>query len=554
MRSSGAVQERRTCGWQLPSRAPGGPSLVALSLLLCSATLTGCQAAHPVTSADRLVALRAALDDELDALVDEEGLVYNPPSGRPRPLDLYASARLAELATAAGERLVGSPEQFLADASAVAHNRAALPPEWYAWSLVTWADAVGARIDPRDVPVEASTLTGGSDPEERAARLWIGATLESQGVDTGRRSEIAGAVAELLTRPSSAIVARYLWRSCSLLSLTCPRPVVAPVTVRLASPEDALTLGAAARLDAVGIVVPGYEREEASSLAGRALRSLPQGQEVVATELAAVLTAAGADLEPIRTFVAAAAGRRDPASGMYRQYVSPQGTIGATYSALRLLGERFSAFAARHGTCSAVEALLTEVDLQPLTRLKAYAVLRACDGPAAGAHRSVVSATEADLRGRSLTGPTTPEAVELLSVLADLGEVPAEVRVAPIPVTDANRRAVDALASLSFAGLLANSAELNAYYGSYVAELPRRVLREGPDNPTLAADLHLLRWSRVAPQDAAALTRLVRARVGGGDTPHLLRRTTDPIDGCDIDLTALAVDSELSLQALTEHA
>ncbi|GGC00456.1 hypothetical protein [Cellulomonas carbonis] len=527
--------------------------LAAVALLV-----TGCSGERDLTVTEKQDVVLDALAQELSQLVDERGLVINPPSERPRPVDPYATAWLVTMADEAGVELPGAPSvaAVVDDPDVAASLRDAVPAEWWAWSLETIAAAGGETLADDDVVVPASTYADAQDDDDRAARTWIASVLE----DAGRPSGYPGALADDLVAATadgrvSAIRAWFLVDACARLDADCRTPRVEPVTTTIREPLDVLTLAAAASLARAGVDVDGYDGEAARELAEEALTGLEPGNDVLAAKLAGIVAAEGGDRAPAAAYLDEAAERWDADAGMYRQHVVLMGSVEATYAARRILGERFVALAEEHGTYGTVEGLLGRPGtLGVVPELMALAILQDRDGGVPDAFAGRAAEVSADYSGRTVPATDAGLALQVAALLLDLGEPVTDLEVEPVPVTEEDERLVNHLVAAALDGTLANGEELLAAYADHVDALPRVVVADGPGHPNFHTRLGVLDyldpgWTEESRQ---ALVDQTRTRVGCAATPHLVTRTTDPLDGCDVLLTADVVHSSVGIDALAE--
>ncbi|MDT0164594.1 hypothetical protein Q9R32_03385 [Actinotalea sp. AC32] len=542
------------------SRAARSTTGLAVLALLA----TGCSGERDLTVTEKQDVVLDALAQELSQLVDERGLVINPPSERPRPVDPYATAWLLTMAHEAGVEAPGTPSVSAVvddpDApgapGALATVRDAVPAEWWAWSLVTVAAEGGQTLAGDDAAVPASAYADAQDDDDRAARMWVAAVLEDSGLPSGYPGALADdLVAATAGGRLSAIRAWFLVDACARLDAGCRAPRVEPVTTTIREPLDVLTLAAAASLGRAGVDVDGYDRDAARALAEEALTELQPGNDVLAAKLATIVAAEGGDRAPAAAYLEQAAERWDADAGMYRQHVVLVGSVEATYAARRILGERFAELAEEHGTYDTLADLLgSPGTLGVVPELMALAILQDRDGGVPDAFAGRAAEVSADYSGRSVPAADAGPALQVAALLLDLGEPVEDLAVEPVPVTEEDERLVNHLVAAALDGTVANGEELLAAYADHVEALPRLVVADGPGHPNFHTRLGVLDyldpgWTEESRQ---ALVDQTRTRVGCAATPHLVTRTTDPLDGCDVLLTADVVNSSVGIDALAE--
>lgn len=521
-------------------------------------TLVVCNGCSPVTNppvTEIQLAARTLVAADLRGLLDAQGLVVNPGDGSDRPIDLYGSAWLLTLE----DELDGEGNRV--NAAAVATevdeiDRAALevPPQWraWAWSVVSAHGGATAHLADEALAESESLLDGDSDVDDAAVVAWAAAGMGADHVATARRA--VQSVAR--SAQSLSITGTGHWHaSCRALAIDCSMPALTLGAAGNSDPGVLLDIAAAADLVATGIAVAGYHGASAVQTATRVLASLPPGNDVIAARMTHLIVLEGGDLTVAREYLDSASERRDPATGLYRGYVTYQGTISTTYEARRALGTDFDEFISEAETKTTVTDFLSHADIDDATTVMAIAILTPFGEAAPAEFNDRLMRVESRLSGTHIAEAGAAKALVELRALADIGRVPIGVEIQPIPLGDQNERLVCQILQAAFSGILANADEIITYYADYTAMLPEMIIAEGPGSIAFIDRLAVLDYLEFGLGEAAndMLVEQVATRVGCGGFHALASRDSGGSLGCDVGMTAELINTRVGMEAIVDR-
>ena len=521
-------------------RAATGLATAALGAMV-SGCLPGGTAQAP--SADYPQGLKA----ELQALRDPNGLFIYPGYYR-QPGSLYSTALVAD---ALGGWPV-TPEQTRAAAAAACPSEESklVDPAWLAWAASETLGPSGFG-PPTPACLTRTPPAATGDPNQDIPLLWAWAQTSANLKEA--RSQIAGVVVSRLARVADAEVrSPYVrWRLDQLNTLIgAPDTAVVhtgPPPGRLSDPTDLLDLWgytercAAHRELCVSSGVPDFDAVVAAE------RYFGDDLSLAAAIRIARIQHKNSKLEEYREGLKS---RVDPSTGLIRS-ARPEGDIASTFLILQMAPDLFPGPAAA-ATAGVMQAdLQPGIKLDPPTRMKAIAILKALGGRAWTAYRHEISAAIRGLTVTPVTRSSLPSRVELIDALRLLDPDVPLVALTTFPTTDARSQQLARLA-LAHIDIFANAAAVRRAFSAVSATLvaeaaaPRDPLAAyfAVANAISGAELQL-----DPSQHARIVTAMSRAQgcsLNGTAKEYLFRSSMATRESCSLEATWQAIRSSFA--------
>lgn len=505
------------------------------------------------SSADRL---HRDLSAEMRPLVDSDGLVRNPVTETAQPLDIYSSALISDTVNELKLAPMPAKLQNLSKSDIEAFTSSGgIPADWVETSLAILDRYAGGTLrEPLGALPPASDA--GADSETIATGLWMRAQVDRAIGNRPDEPTVVSEARSLLSNKPLTIAAG--WRAtsaCQLLGATCSIPAETSfsIDIDLSSAEKIFLIRGAAELRSQGVQIRGWNSATVRQLARQSLDGIAVGDPVVATSLAAIIYRTGGGTSNFTDYLRREAKLLDHGTGLYRVYSQQVGTIANTYEAYRILGDQFGSLVAGRPTEATLERMLaSDSTLDPVSKLQAIAIVHDLShGRTSSASRTFSASTSSSIAGRTFSGPGAVLALYEIDALRDLGRTPKAVTIDPVPVSAQNEAEVDMLIAQAGDGVLANSAQVLAYYRSYLHGLPKVMRGAGADNALLMARLSvvLVGSQQLSAGDESVLQSLAHSRIGCAKYPHLVRVSVNPAQGCDLSETKLMLSSPIGLAA-----
>lgn len=479
--------------------------------------------------------LQVAVAEDIATLVDADGLVANPFDDSTLPLDFYGTALLAQAVEQLDLPSVVVTSEKVASAEVEAYRtRSGITDDWLAYSLHTLG--IGA-----EVAADISDASSGGDADERATRLWLRSMIGSAG--TAAQESVV--VDDVVDDPDlGAVGLERVLEACDRGGLECRRTMPIEGTIGIDDVEEMLSTRATLRLIERGVDVRGVsdlDRGELAAAAEQTIDTAPGGYELEVSALATIAFDADGRTRAFSDYLERSSARRDPATGVYRMYAEPRGTVSNTFEAVLAVGPYWSIFLQSGPVVAAVERDLAERDaaVDPVADVEALYV-KSLVGSLDGRDRERLGTATATCRD---AGTDSDLRVRLAQLLPLLGEVSCRPLVDP-GTLDATSEAqqLEAIGAAQ-SGTLENSAEVMSHFSGVVSSLPHRAVSDEIDDPMLLDRLEVLANDRdlLTGREWDEVAERMSARVGCASTPHLVRVSTDAQALCDIGLTRRAM-------------